>query len=302
MKHVNSMVIVCCGLAGLTAATLLARAGLPVILFEKSRSPGGRARSEKHGDFILNLGPHALYCGGQAKAIWRRMGIEWQAGKVPSSGGKVLLDGTLHELPYSTMTLLRTRLFPAAKLEAARLLGSLPRLRPETLNKQTVSEWLEQATRSANVRQFIAALIRLSTYADVPAAPSASAAIAQLQFAIRHSVEHVDSGWQTLVDKLANAALAAGVGIRTGPGVTRVACTLRVFVDGESIAAGTVLIATPPEEAATLLEGTAAGVLLRREGGRTIPLRPASLALCFSPFPRPPQPFPSRPDQPLHFF
>ena len=48
------------GLSGLAVATYLARAGRRVLVLEKSKEPGGRARTlVKHG-FHFNLGPHAL--------------------------------------------------------------------------------------------------------------------------------------------------------------------------------------------------------------------------------------------------
>ena len=55
------VVVVGGGLSGLIASTLVARAGLPAVLLEKSTAPGGRAVSRDRHGFIFNLGPHALY-------------------------------------------------------------------------------------------------------------------------------------------------------------------------------------------------------------------------------------------------
>ena len=49
------------GLAGLTAAATLARAGRPVTVVEGAEHLGGRARSRHRHGYDLNLGPHALY-------------------------------------------------------------------------------------------------------------------------------------------------------------------------------------------------------------------------------------------------
>ena len=67
MSHTQSsdVVIIGGGLGGLTAATYLARAGKSVTLFEKSRHLGGRATTQTKSGFQFNLGPHALYCGGE---------------------------------------------------------------------------------------------------------------------------------------------------------------------------------------------------------------------------------------------
>ncbi|MEJ7719336.1 MAG: FAD/NAD(P)-binding protein [Ilumatobacteraceae bacterium] len=53
------------GLAGLTAAATLARDGRSVVVIEGASQLGGRARTRHHDGFDLNLGPHALYIGGE---------------------------------------------------------------------------------------------------------------------------------------------------------------------------------------------------------------------------------------------
>ena len=46
------------GIAGLTAAAYLARAGRRVTVFEKAQAIGGRARTEIKNGFAFNIGPH----------------------------------------------------------------------------------------------------------------------------------------------------------------------------------------------------------------------------------------------------
>jgi phytoene dehydrogenase-like protein len=78
------------GIAGLTAAILLARAGKSVILYERSMHVGGRAASLVKDGFVFNQGPHALYRGGggidlmqvqialgSAYFIWTTAGKRW---------------------------------------------------------------------------------------------------------------------------------------------------------------------------------------------------------------------------------
>src|SRR5690242_16262570 len=71
------------GLAGLAAATYLARAGARVTVLEKSPSLGGRAASDVPQGFALNRGAHALYTGGPASSVLRELDIRYSAG-VPS--------------------------------------------------------------------------------------------------------------------------------------------------------------------------------------------------------------------------
>ena len=55
------VVVVGGGLAGLSAAALVAQAGRSVILFEQAGDVGGRAATQVRHGISFNLGPHALY-------------------------------------------------------------------------------------------------------------------------------------------------------------------------------------------------------------------------------------------------
>src|SRR5689334_14772151 len=86
------------GLAGLTAATLLARGGRTVTLYEKSEL-GGRARTQNEHGALFNQGPHALYRGGRAMQVLRQLGVEPDGKIPPSSGALAWHGGRLHALP-----------------------------------------------------------------------------------------------------------------------------------------------------------------------------------------------------------
>jgi protoporphyrinogen oxidase len=49
------------GIAGLTAAHMLAQKGCHVTLLEKEMQVGGLARSFRYGDFVFDIGPHRFY-------------------------------------------------------------------------------------------------------------------------------------------------------------------------------------------------------------------------------------------------
>src|SRR5687767_9536197 len=83
------------GLAGLAGATLLARSGASVRLFEKGNAEGGRARSDLFDGFTWNQGAHALYkC--EALALLRELGIEPRGGE-PTLAGFAVKAGVLHK-------------------------------------------------------------------------------------------------------------------------------------------------------------------------------------------------------------
>src|SRR5829696_4825808 len=117
------------GLAGLAAATLIARQGKRVLLVEQSSDVGGRARTKEQNGFHLNIGPHALYRGGRAMEILGELGIR-PRGAMPSlSGAYAIRDGVKHTYPTGPVSLLTTSLFGlSAKIEVARLLATLAKI------------------------------------------------------------------------------------------------------------------------------------------------------------------------------
>src|SRR5262245_47600230 len=74
------------GLAGLTAATILARAGESVTLYERSPTLGGRALTQTKNGYHFNLGPHALYCAGPATRVLKSLGVRFSGAKPVASG------------------------------------------------------------------------------------------------------------------------------------------------------------------------------------------------------------------------
>src|SRR5437773_899789 len=102
MEHIDGSfdtVIIGAGLAGLTAATYLARARKRVLVLERAGEVGGRARTELEHGFSMNLGAHALYRGGAAQAVLRELGVAFEGRSPPIAGGYAIHGGTLHTLP-----------------------------------------------------------------------------------------------------------------------------------------------------------------------------------------------------------
>src|SRR5918912_3859738 len=106
------------GVAGLAAATFVARQGRRVKLFEQSHALGGRARTRIQDGFHFNIGPHALYRGGRGIEILGELGVA-VSGRMPAvSGAFAIKDHVKHTFPAGMMSLLTTSLFGlSAKLE-----------------------------------------------------------------------------------------------------------------------------------------------------------------------------------------
>ena len=207
----SSIAIIGAGLAGLTAANVLADRGIPTTVFERAAEPGGRAATVGRDLYRFNLGPHALYAGGEGARILDELGIT-VAGHVPVlDGGLALHQGRLTTFPAEPRSLLTTRLLGVrAKATMGAFLARLPALDDESLAQMTVDEWVASITGDDNARGLLHALTRLSTYANAPDQLSAGAAAAQLKLATASGVLYLDGGWSQLVDGLRRRAELRG--------------------------------------------------------------------------------------------
>ncbi len=208
MKHM----IVGGGIAGLTAANALADSGAQVTVFEQSERLGGRAITTRHDGFAMNIGPHALYRGGAAYRKFKEWGIPI-SGKAPDlRGGRAYLVHSGELLPFfvNFSGLVRHPWFRVReKIELMRVMRMLAS--PQNPRELSMREWIANHAGSERVRQFLAAMVRLSTFCADPEYLSAAAGLAQLRLALTASVLYIDGGWQTIVDGLAARARSKGV-------------------------------------------------------------------------------------------
>ncbi len=303
MRTTTEVVVIGGGLAGLAAATFLARAGQTVTLFEKAHEVGGRALTHTKSGFHFNLGPHALYRGGRGAQILRELGVQF-TGHLPSASGGYALDhGTAYTLPAGFVSLLTTGLLSLpGKLETARLLASLAKIDAGSVQHLTVQEWLEQAIRQPDVRRLVQALFRVATYTNDPERQSAGAALAQLQMALTSNVLYLDGGWQMLVDGLRAAARAAGVNITTEKRAVSLEFDSRVrrlrLADGSTLDASAVIMTGSPADAVALVPNSD---ILRQWADTAIPVKAACLDVGLMRLPRPYARFALGIDRPLYF-
>lgn len=277
----DDVVIVGGGLGGLATAVYLARAGRRVRVFEKARELGGRARTASARGYRLNLGPHALYRAGHARAVLAELGVAWTGGKTVGKGGVAVRSGRAHTLPIGFLSMMTTGLLPLGdKLSVARLLARIPRMDPAPLEGVSLAAWIEAQDLGEAGAELIAAVVRVATYTNAPALLDAGQALRQVQRAIE-GVYYLDGGWQTLVDGLHAAAVAAGAHIETGARVD----SLDGFGNAE------VVLAVDP---------ATAGRLTREDFGPLVPVRAACLDLALDGLPRPRTSFALGIDVPLY--
>jgi len=94
----KNVIIVGGGLAGLSAAVYLARAGRTVTIFERRRYLGGRAVTHLRHGYRFNLGPHAFYRNGHGWNDLRELGIP-DRGSIPKPRVIAMLGNERYNLP-----------------------------------------------------------------------------------------------------------------------------------------------------------------------------------------------------------
>jgi protoporphyrinogen oxidase len=150
---VASIVIVGGGVAGLSCAWRLRHAGHDVEVLECAPEPGGRLRTENHGDFALECGARSVASGHRN---WHSMvlalGLGDRVYALPSASRAVLRNGVLHRSDLDApLGLLTTSLLSAG----ARL--RLPRLAFEILRHVRALDPLHPERAAALDREDLAA-------------------------------------------------------------------------------------------------------------------------------------------------
>ncbi|TXC85810.1 NAD(P)/FAD-dependent oxidoreductase [Metabacillus litoralis] len=208
------VVIVGGGLAGYVAANLLSRTNLSILILEKGKSVGGRARTNKMNNQYLNLGPHALNNKGIAKSILEELGITLN-GKSPKLGGILIENNIEYAAPFSPLDLFTTKLLNwKERLEWISVLLKIMKINPEKLANQTFQHWAKDVTQSKKVESLLYTLGRLATYCHAPELVSAKLVVSNLQIAMG-GVLYLDGGWQMIVDQLHNKAIVSGVQVQS---------------------------------------------------------------------------------------
>jgi phytoene dehydrogenase-like protein len=269
------VIVVGAGLAGLTAGLQLARMDVPVTVLDGSGRPGGRARSTERDGFALNLGPHGLATGGPGTAILEELGIDLPGGRPALHRAKLLLGGRL--------------VGPIDRRAGAgglRTLAGLARLATHARTgdpEGSVRSWIDAHVPDQRARDTLTVMARLATYADDLDEQAADVMAESMRSG---GVRYLDGGWGSLVERLYDAAVAAGADLRTGVGVRAVRSTPAgwrvVLRDGAELdAAAVILAAGGPADAAQLLDGGARQVLAGW-AARAVPLRMAALDVALA--------------------
>jgi phytoene dehydrogenase-like protein len=277
-------------MAGLSIACYLARAGVPVTLFEKATNLGGRATTQNHDGYLFNRGIHAIYIGGATSQVLQDLGITYNYGSPKETF--LLHQGQIYPFPASISSLLRSHLLTVGeKIELAHIFSTLPRLQAKSLAHISVQEWLERTIKRPQVRQLMASTARVLVYSAALDLVSAEVFVTKLQLQLKYPVHYIEGGWQTLIEGLRRTAEQAGVCIMTSRRVASVEYQnghvrgVRLS-DDSVLAASSVIVATSPQDATKLVDG-GAYVPLREIVDPLIPARVACLDVALRRLPEP---------------
>ena len=187
-----------------------------------------------------------------------------------------------------------------AKAEVGATVVRLRKSAPEVGDGLTARQALEEFSQSPHVRQFISAMMRLTSDVHDPDAADGATLFTQLPRALSNSVVYVDDGWNQLVSAIAARAEAGGclLGVSRRVTAVRPGSIWRVeTADGNSVSAPAVVIALPPRDASELLPEAEA---LQIEAARSVAVYAACLDLGLSQLPEPRHNFALGLDEPLY--
>jgi phytoene dehydrogenase-like protein len=253
------VVVVGAGLAGLTCALRLQRAGREVVVLEASDGVGGRVRTDLLDGYRLDRGFQVLLTGYPAARTWFDLGaLDLRAF---SPGVVVRRGGRFHRLADPLQDPVRGLLAATSPLltvaDGLRLLAWRTHV-TRTPGQQLAAAAQRSTQRLLDRRRFSDDVIEsffrpfvAGTFFD--AELTTSSRITELVFRsfFRGQVAVPDGGMQRLPDQLADQ-LAAGT-VRLDARVERVGAGEVAVADGTSVRAEHVVVATEGPAAAELL-------------------------------------------------
>lgn len=297
------VVIIGGGLAGLTTAALLARAGKTVTLFEhSSREIGGRARTAEIEGFYFNQGPHALYLTDANDSIMKEIGITYTGG-IPGLKGYLIKDGKKHEIAGGYSSWL------SGKSDGSQFFISPTKIDFSQLENVTEQEWLDKNVQDKNDAEIIKTIFRLNTYGNDPNISSIGPVLHQIYVGSQAGVMYLDGGWQTLVDGLLRVAKDANANIVRGKKATKLkradsssSFGWQVLLsDKTKVSAKIVIIAAGPNDAYSLFDDNDRPDVLSKAAKESKPVRLVCLDVALSSLPDKDVTFALGVDRPLYY-
>jgi oxygen-dependent protoporphyrinogen oxidase len=293
---VSTIAVVGAGISGLTAAFRLS-AEHDVVVFEREATAGGKIHSQTLDGFVFEWGPNGfLSSAAELRALVEELGLDTALTAARASAAKrfIYWNGKLHALPAKPSAALGLSLLsPRGKLRA---LGELfVAKRPATSgDDESVSAFVERRFGREVAERLVAPALLGISGGDAAATgvgalfPRLPELEARYGSVIRGMIRGARTpsrlytfaagGMQTLTDRLAErlgGRLRCATPVRL---IERHDAGWRIVHDRGEVLAGGLIVATPSDAAATLVEGFDAELARRLKRIAYAPMRVAGVA------------------------
>jgi oxygen-dependent protoporphyrinogen oxidase len=253
----EKIVVVGAGIAGLTAAYRLQQQDFDVQVLERNGEAGGRMRSERHGDFVVDRGAQFVASSYRnMRALADELGLKPSVRRLRTGRGATLRDGRFVSSNYNGLkAILRARdLSWGSRARLPRILLELRRARPlldfyaieraAPLDDENARDW---ALRRFG-REVLDDVIEppfASTFTVLPENLSRAFVLATISYMFGGFGLSSFAGGNGLLTR----TLASRLNVRTGAEVARIATEADgvtvTLATGESLRGDAAVVATP---------------------------------------------------------
>jgi 15-cis-phytoene desaturase len=267
MAHLKRRtVVIGGGLAGLSAAARLAKAGHEVTLLEKAPKLGGRAVTIPLKGFDFNFGAHAIYSRDSSYIRKLEKELCLRIGWVDFDPKKARYDlgHEMTEMPATLEGLYKTKVLPKGATKARFAIEVVKTVCLLERGEEGVSigEWFRRTGKHQEVQDLMLTLASSNFFTQEPERIPSTVFFKYYQRMFRTSkaVSYIAGGWGSLVAELERVILESGSKIVTKAKIERVAFrhgrvigveTADGVIDGDEF-----VFAVPPKELGKMFEGT----------------------------------------------
>jgi oxygen-dependent protoporphyrinogen oxidase len=262
----KKIVVVGGGIAGLTAAYTLQKDGFDVEVLERNETAGGRMRSERHGEFVVDRGAQFVASSYRnMRTLVDELGLKPQVRPLKTGRGAVLRNGKFVSGNYAGFRAIwkAKDLGFASKLRLPLILNDLRRARrmldfyaiekAAPIDDASAHDWVSRRF-GREVLDYLIEPPFASTFTVLPENLSRAFVLATISYmfsGFRLSAFHGGNG-------LLTQTLASKLRVRTGVEVARIAQSADgasvTLANGDILAADAVVIATPGNHVARLCD------------------------------------------------
>jgi oxygen-dependent protoporphyrinogen oxidase len=245
------------GIAGLTAAYALQKRGFDVTVLERESVAGGRMRSERHGDFVVDRGAQFVASSYRnMRALVDELGLKPAMKRLRTGRGATLRDGRFVSGNYAGLrAMLKAKdLGWGSRMRLPLILNDLRRARPhlDFYHIEKAAPFDDASAHDWALRRFGREV--LDDVIEPPFASTFTVLPEQLSRAfVLATIHYMFSGFRLYAfdggNGLLTQSLAQRLRVRTGVTVAQVSerldgVTVRLE-DGETLDADAVVVATP---------------------------------------------------------